>query len=41
MGVKGLRRLQGMVGDSGACGSFTSGVFGEGSRAVGDRARLA
>lgn len=39
-GLSGL--LQGVVmGDSGAGWSFTSGFLGEGSRAVGDNARLA
>lgn len=47
MGLAGLRDLQGVVvvvGDSGGGGggcSFTSVVLGVGSRAVGDRARLA
>lgn len=39
--VRGLRGLQGVVEGSGAGWSFTSGLLGEGSRAVGDRARLA
>lgn len=37
----GLSGLQGVVGESDAGGSFTSGFLGEGSRAVGDKARLA
>ena len=37
----GLSGLRGVVGDNGAGSSFTSGLLGEGSRAVGDRARLA
>lgn len=41
VGLRGLRGLQGGVGDNGAGWSFTSGLLGEGSRAVGDRARLA
>lgn len=36
-----LSGLQGVVGDSGAGWSFASGFLGEGSRAVGDKARLA
>lgn len=31
----------GVVGDSGGGGSFASGLLGDGSRVVGDRARLA
>lgn len=41
MGLRGLCGLHGVVGDNGAGWSFTSGLLGEGSRAVGDRARLA
>ncbi len=41
VGLRGLGGLQGVVGDNGAGWSFTSGLLGEGSRAVGDRARLA
>lgn len=41
MGLRGLSGLQGVVGDNGAGWSFTSGLLGVGSRAVGDRARLA
>lgn len=37
----GLAGLQGVVGDNGADGILASGLLGEGSRAVGDRARLA
>lgn len=37
----GLFGLQGVEGDSGAGCNFTSEVLGDGSRAVGDRARLA
>lgn len=40
-GLAGLSGLLGVVGDNGAGWSFTSGLLGEGSRAVGDRARLA
>lgn len=40
-GLRGLRGLQVVVGDSGSGCSFTSVLLGEGSRAVGDRARLA
>lgn len=37
----GLGGLQDVVADSGAGWSFTSGLLDAGSRAVGDRARLA
>lgn len=38
---EGLSGLRGVSGDSGAGWSFTSGFLGVGSRAVGDKARLA
>lgn len=40
-GLSGLLQGVVIVGDSGAGWSFTSGFLGEGSRAVGDNARLA
>lgn len=41
VGLRGVSGLQGVVGDSGAGCSFTSELLGDGSRAVGDSARLA